>query len=249
MDMRTQDVKMLAEHQSCQEDWENWLEFKSFCGLSAEGNFWGNNAHIFAKDLDDAKAIWQAKRQKLSHAALIWKRASVQIFWSFASDAKPISIRPNFISSQEGNIIMSSESQIITDAANIPFAKELEISWDEVNRSKDAYWVICQTTQRVLFANYAAILANGNKPPTDILNSEINALWEDEALAKLIGLVNRTNKWIENHTNTGYRWERNEHDGGLVWTRRKHEFNVDYHKITYLGVPARFEHVKDAVPV
>jgi hypothetical protein len=142
-----------------------------------------------------------------------------------------------------------SEQPIITDPRNTPIAKELEISWDEVWRSEDAMWVICQKTQRVLYANPAAIRANGDKPATEILNQEINALWEDEELARLTRQVNREMGWIHDDVNTGWRWKRNESDDGLIWTRQRTEFNVDYHKILYLGLDARFEHVKNAVPV
>lgn len=142
-------------------------------------------------------------------------------------------------------------SDIIIDPRNTPVAPEIEISWDHCWNSPDAMWVIHQATQKVLYANPAAYKANADKPPTEVLNTEINVLWEDEALDNLTRLVNKLNpnKWLEGHSNRGFRWARNTQEGGVIYTRRRHEFHVDYKKITYLGLECRFEHVKAAIPV
>ena len=137
----------------------------------------------------------------------------------------------------------------IIDPRNTPVAPELQISWDDCWKSPHAMWVICQKTQRTLYANPAAVAANGNRPPTDILNTDISVLWEDESLRKLTEQVNNANGWLTDHTNQGYRFQPNPEPGGVLWLRVPYEFNVDYLRINYMGVPARFEHVKNAVPL
>lgn len=190
---------------------------------------------------------------EMAHICYPGMRRGLEVFASMADEQgnalTPVHPKLSQINQEEIDSTMNTNQPIITDPYNTPVASELEISWDEVYRSKDAFWVICQKTQRVLFASPAAIEANGNKPPTEILNTEINTLWEDEALDNLTRLVNLTNGWLHGHSNIGYRWQRNTEEGGVIWTRKKHEFHVDYHKINYLGLECRFEHVKAAIPV
>lgn len=105
-----------------------------------------------------------------------------------------------------------------------------------------ACWIIDQQDQSVLLANRVAVEAN-QKPPQNILASDISALWEPDSLRSLVDLVER-DLTITTHTNTGYRWKRE----GDRWWRAKHQFIVDYTKIWYLGRPCRFEVVQAAIP-
>lgn len=222
-----------------------WEMFAEECEIIYPGNFLGRYINIFAPNQAKAKQLWFLKRKKLAEACRDWEQKLVRIFWSLNDRDKPIPIRPI----KEGvNTIMTDQS-IITDPYNTPVAPELDLNWQDCWTSPDAMWVIDQASQRVLYANPAAIAANGNKPPTEVLNNEINALWEDEALNSLTKLVNTTTGWLREHSNVGFRWARNEEDGGIIWTRKKHEFHVDYKKISYLGLTCRFEHVKAAIAV
>jgi hypothetical protein len=223
-----------------------WQQFRKQCELEYPGNFWKEYAHIFAPNRQLANILWREKGEELADAAFRFRRRLVRIFWSLSDQDKPIPIRPRPKQQVVGNCIMSN---IVTDPYNTPVAPELDINWQDCWNSQDAMWVVHQATQKVLYANPAAIAANGNKPPTEILNAEINALWEDEALDSLTRLVNRTTGWLREHSNTGFRWQRNSEDGGVIWTRSRREFHVDYHKINYLGLECRFEHVKAALPV
>jgi hypothetical protein len=89
MEMQEQDLMSLA---SCGDFCEQWAEFKAFCGLEVHGSFWGNCVHLFASNLDEAKYIWKYKRKKLTHAALIWQRELIKIYWSLSPGDKPIRI-------------------------------------------------------------------------------------------------------------------------------------------------------------
>ena len=106
-------------------------------------------------------------------------------------------------------------------------------------------WIVDQVSQEVLLANRVALAANC-KPPREILTKDISVLWEEDALRSLTDLVT-VDRQVTDHTNIGWRWKKEENSS--IWVRVKHEFNVDYHLVNFLGLPCRFEIVKNAVPV
>jgi hypothetical protein len=221
----------------------SWQMFAEECDIPYPGSFQDDLICVSAPDMQLAKELYIEKRAQLAEACRKWGQSMVQISWSDNHRPLPIAAQ-----NQSGDII-SMTNPIITDPYNTPVAPELEISWDDCWNSPDAMWVVHQATQKVLYANPAAIAANGEKPAIEILNTEINVLWEDEELDNLTRLVNKLTGWLHGHSNIGYRWQRNSEDGGVIWTRKRHEFHVDYKKISYLGLECRFEHVKKALPV
>jgi hypothetical protein len=198
--------------------------------------------HIHAPDASKAGELSVTKGGIIARKCWEWGYPKVEI-WCSSPNPVPVSLKASPTSDirfqfQSGAYNIMSNSAYILPEQGITLA--------------DAYvnelpvWIIEQATQKVLFANPVALAAN-ERPPGDILGSEINALWEQETLEALTQLVN-VDRAVYNHTNTGYRWKRAK-KGDILWTREKTEFNVDYFLTTYLGVPCRYELVRDAVPV
>lgn len=232
-----------------------WQLFAHEHGIPYPGNFLSDSINIFPPP-EQAGQLFKKRHKDLSAACADWGKRIVRIFRGW--DKKPFLINPatdKSTTQQENYFTMSQNNQeIITlpqRLENIGVAPEVEdISWDNFMRSNEAMWVIHNPTQRVLNANPAAIAANANKPATEILNTEINVLWDDDPLNDLTKLVNESSKWLRLHSNVGWRWKRNEGEGGLIYMRQRTEFWVDYKKITYLGLEnCRFEHVRAALPV
>lgn len=131
-----------------------------------------------------------------------------------------------------------SESRII-----IPEDRDAELAEEAYSNKIKACWIIDQHTQEVLLANRVALDAN-HKPPREMLGKDISALWDENALQMLTEAVNN-DRVIYDHTNIGFRWAMEEDR----WFRKKHTFCVDYKLVNFLGRVARFEVVKEAVPI
>lgn len=236
-----------------------WQLFASEYAIPYPGNFLSDSINIFPPP-EQAGQLFKRKHKELSMACTDWGKTIVRIFRGW--DKKPFLINPaKHKSNSEESIFAMTNSPASQNSQeifipsqrleNISVAPEIEdISWDQFMRCNEAMWVIHNPTQKVLNANLAAIAANANKPAIEILNTEINVLWDDDPLNDLTRLVNESSKWLRLHSNVGWRWKRNQNQGGLIYVRQRTEFWVDYKKITYLGLEdCRFEHVRAALPV
>jgi hypothetical protein len=104
-----------------------------------------------------------------------------------------------------------------------------------------ATWLVGERDRFIYGCNKVAADAN-KKPPNQLIGGNCSELWEEEELARLTSHLIADGA-IRDHVNIGYRWQK---DGDLYY-RSRHEFCVDYVRMLFMGVPVRFEVVKQAI--
>jgi len=129
----------------------------------------------------------------------------------------------------------SSESELI-----IP---ELEIDLNSIYNNPLPVYINQLSDQKVLFANPAALKAQGKKP-AEFLGESAAALNEPEELEYRDSLIIK-DSFLNEYRYNALRWYKEPETH--LWRRKRMEFYSNFRKINYLGEPCRLAVVLEAV--
>lgn len=193
---------------------------------------------IHAPSFEVAKELKDNSLQWLALQALALGVRDTKVY--FSDGEKPYQIPARFAVEQVSSNFVKPVKPIAT-----PIIKSaVDFDWNAVMQGENPTYISQMKTQANLFVSAAAIAAQSDKPPSDLLSDTAHSLnYEDELLYRCRTVV--ADGAINQYSYEGLRWF-NE-DG--MWIRKRMNFVSNVWSIEYLNRPCWMEEVLYAEPV
>lgn len=190
--------------------------------------------------------------QALAASAVALGKLETKVFYPGCNEKEAFLVPASFArcQTQEPSKEVIESARILDTSLQRPSTSEpiiksaIDFDWNAVMSGENPTYISQMKTQANLFVSPAAVAAQSDKPPSDLLSDTAHSLnYEHELLYRCRTVVADGN--IHQYEYEGLRWF-NE-DG--IWTRKRMNFVSNVWNIEYLNRHCWMEEVLSAVPV
>ena len=199
------------------------------------------NAIIIVPDQSAADYLLEQALDLLALSAMKLK-GEILIRWG-KSPLEVYKVTASMASNNTNKISKSSTQPILSRLSKNTLISEFDLDLNEIYNNPLPVYINQLSDQKVLFANPAALKAQGKKP-AEFLGESAAALNDPEELEYRDSLVIREG-FINEYQYSALRWYRDPETN--FWRRKRMDFCSNFRQINYLGEECRLAIVLEAI--